>query len=62
MYEEFDIVRLTIDLPKENLFKDSIGTIVYVYLDDIRYEVEFKQSNGTKVVTLQENQFKSFPF
>lgn len=62
MYQELDQVELITNHPIDSILSGSIGTIVYIYLDEITYEVEFVQSGKTKILTLKKNEFKRYPF
>ena len=41
-----DVVALAVDLPKYNLFKGQVGTVVEILADGKAYEVEFSDRNG----------------
>jgi hypothetical protein len=45
-FKLFDVVALTTDLPKENLWNGQVGTIVEVYNDGEAFEVEFVDKDG----------------
>ena len=47
--KEFDIVVLTIDIPKSNLKTGDIGTIVMCHKNGEAYEVEFVKFNGETI-------------
>lgn len=53
----FDVVALTMDLPKYNLFRGEIGAVVECYSND-SYEVEFVSLDGYTyaLLALQGNQ------
>lgn len=55
MINDFDVVALTRDLPKEGLAAGDLGTVVHVYKDGQAYEVEFMTLKGEtiEVVTLE---------
>jgi hypothetical protein len=44
--KQYDVVALTADLPKENLWSGQVGTVVEVYNDGEAYEVEFVDKDG----------------
>ncbi len=55
MFEEYSIVKLTEDLPQENLKSGDKGTIVMVYpkiSETQEYEVEFSDSEGNSLAVL----------
>jgi len=56
----FDVVALTMDIPKHNLFRGEIGAVVECYPDD-GYEVEFVSLDGYTyaLVPLRGNQLIS---
>ena len=37
---------LTVDLPKDRLFKGQVGTVVDILVDGTAYEVEFSDPEG----------------
>jgi Domain of unknown function (DUF4926) len=41
-----DVVALTVDLPKYNLWCGQVGTIVELLADGAAFEVEFSDRNG----------------
>jgi len=58
-HQLFDVVYLTVDLPKHGLKIGQPGTIVEVY-SDTDYEVEFVENTGKTicVLTMKTNQFQ----
>ena len=56
--ELLDVVALTVDLPKENLWAGQVGTIVEVYEGGKAYEVEFvdKEGHTYGLLTLRSKQ------
>lgn len=41
-----DVVALTVDLPKYNLYRGQVGTVVEILANGKAYEVEFSDRNG----------------
>jgi hypothetical protein len=41
-----DVVALTVDLPKYNLWRGQVGTVVEVLADGKAFEVEFSDRSG----------------
>ncbi|MEG5062441.1 DUF4926 domain-containing protein [Microcoleus sp. B3-A4] len=41
-----DIVALTVDIPKYNLWRGQVGTVVELLADGAAFEVEFSARNG----------------
>jgi hypothetical protein len=41
-----DVVALTVDLPKYNLWRGQVGTVVEILADGTAYEVEFSDRTG----------------
>jgi hypothetical protein len=41
-----DVVALVIDLPRENLWRGQVGTVVEVLADGTAFEVEFSDRDG----------------
>jgi hypothetical protein len=41
-----DVVALTTDLPKENLWRGQVGTVVEILADGAAFEVEFSDQEG----------------
>ncbi|MEO0540341.1 MAG: DUF4926 domain-containing protein [Cyanobacteria bacterium P01_A01_bin.105] len=41
-----DIVALMVDLPKDNLWRGQVGTVVEILADGTAFEVEFADRNG----------------
>jgi hypothetical protein len=44
--KQYDVVALTVDLPKQNLWSGQVGTIVEVHKDGEAFEVEFTDKDG----------------
>lgn len=42
----FDVVALTADLPKQNLWRGQVGTVVEILADGAAFEVEFSDRLG----------------
>jgi hypothetical protein len=63
MFNELDVVALTVDLPADGLVAGNVGTIVQVYAPDA-YEVEFVDNNGHTygLVTLTRQQIMRLQF
>jgi hypothetical protein len=64
-FKEYDVVKLAIDLPMENLKKGAVGTILMIFDDGPEYEVEFCDNEGIPIsksttVTLIPNQIEKF--
>ena len=52
-FQEYDTVRLSRDIPEENLSRGSTGAILMVYdSDPPEFEVEFTDSVGNTVALL----------
>ena len=46
----FDVVRLIVDLPDENLFAGMIGTVIHIFNHpNLAYEIEFCDEDGVTV-------------
>ncbi|MEM8720642.1 MAG: DUF4926 domain-containing protein [Cyanobacteria bacterium P01_G01_bin.39] len=41
-----DVVALTIDLPKQNLWRGQVGTVVEILAEGAAFEVEFSDRQG----------------
>ncbi|MEO0835418.1 MAG: DUF4926 domain-containing protein [Cyanobacteria bacterium J06642_3] len=41
-----DVVALTIDLPKQNLWRGQVGTVVEILAEGAAFEVEFSARQG----------------
>jgi hypothetical protein len=41
-----DVVALTVDLPKYNLWRGQVGTVVEILADGAAFEVEFSERSG----------------
>ncbi|NOZ04863.1 MAG: DUF4926 domain-containing protein [Chloroflexi bacterium] len=41
-----DVVALTVDLPKHNLWRGQVGTVVEILANGAAFEVEFSDRNG----------------
>ena len=56
--EIFDVVALTVDLPRENLLSGQVGTIVEVYNNGEAFEIDFVDREGFTyaLLTLQPEQ------
>ena len=52
--KEHDIVELTEDLLKADLFIGDKGTVVHIYPKEEAYEVEFKKKDGSITVETVE--------
>lgn len=44
--ELLDVVALTVDLPKYNLWRGQVGTVVEILTGGAAFEVEFSDRNG----------------
>lgn len=44
--ELLDVIALTVDLPKYNLWRGQVGTVVEVLADGAAFEVEFSDRDG----------------
>ncbi len=56
--KQYDVVALTVDLPKENLWSGQVGAVVEVYNDGEAFEVEFVDKDGQTygLLTLRPDQ------
>lgn len=57
----FDVVRLVVDLPDENLFAGMIGTVIHIFTQPTTaYEIEFCDEDGVTVaqIALTPEQFE----
>ena len=63
MFEELDVVALTVDLPDSCLVTGNVGTIVHVYAPGA-YEVEFVDNGGHTygLLTLRSDQILRLQF
>ncbi|NET61347.1 MAG: DUF4926 domain-containing protein [Symploca sp. SIO2E6] len=41
-----DVVALTVDLPKQNLWRGQVGTVVEILADGEAFEIEFSDQQG----------------
>jgi len=41
-----DVVALTVDLPKQNLWRGQVGTVVEILADGAALEIEFSDQQG----------------
>ena len=41
-----DVVALSVDLPRSNLWRGQVGTVVELLADDTAFEVEFSARDG----------------
>ncbi|NER92753.1 MAG: DUF4926 domain-containing protein [Symploca sp. SIO1B1] len=41
-----DVVALTVDLPKQNLWRGQVGTVVAILADGAAFEIEFSDQQG----------------
>jgi hypothetical protein len=58
MFNEYDVVKLTEDMPEENLSSGATGTVLMVYTDSPpTYEVEFSDDSGVTLalITIRGN-------
>lgn len=51
MIEELDVIILTVDMPKSQLKKGDMGTVVKVYGNN-NYDVEFLTTSGNTIALL----------
>ena len=42
----FDIIALTVDIPKQNLWRGQVGTVVEILANGTAFEVEFSDKQG----------------
>ena len=63
MFDEYEVVALTVDLPAEGLARGNVGTIVHVYAPDA-FEVEFADNDGQTyaLATLRADQLLRLQF
>ena len=47
-----DVVALTVDLPKYNLWRGQVGTVVETLANGAAFEVEFSDRNGAPINSL----------
>jgi len=60
MIQEYDVIRLTVDLPEFHLTRGAVGTVLEIYrLPTLGYEVEVEGFGGT--FSVQPNQIEVVP-
>ncbi|NEQ24773.1 MAG: DUF4926 domain-containing protein [Microcoleus sp. SIO2G3] len=59
-----DVVALTVDLPKYNLWRGQVGTVVEILAGGTAFEVEFSDRNGRtyESIGLRPNQIMVLHF
>lgn len=51
----FDIIALTVDIPKQNLWRGQVGTVVEILANGTAFEVEFNDEQGRTYESLGLN-------